>query len=327
MNPFVSILIPCYNAEHWIDAAIRSALCQTHGDKEVIVVDDGSTDSSLDIIRRYDGQIQWETGPNMGGNHARNRLLELASGEWLQYLDADDYLSVTKLARQLQHLQSHPDADVIYSPVILEYWDKNATRVTHVETQDVQISDDPWTLLIRWRMPQTGGPLWKKSIVEAVSGWNKNQPCCQEADLYLRLLQHGANFTYCNEAGAVYRQWSQNTVCTKDPLLSISKRLDIIDAAEAHLQTNGQLTNEQLIAIAETRMEVARLVYRLDPIVARSVERQARLQLPARKLPKAAAFPSTYRVAYRLLGFGGAEWLAKATRRSLKTITSHQSKS
>ena len=323
----VSILIPCYNAERWIDAAIRTALGQTHADKEVIVIDDGSTDGSLEIIRKYDRQIQWQTGPNEGGNHARNRLLKLASGEWLQYLDADDYLSVTKVARQLRHLESHQDADVIYSPVILEYWDKSAKRVTHVETQDVHVSDDPWTLLVRWRLPQTGGPLWRKSMVEAVSGWNESQPCCQEADLYLRLLQHGANFSYCDEVGAVYRQWSQNTVCTKNPLLSIAKRLEIIDATEAHLLATGQQTTEQAIAIAVTRMELARSVYQLDPMVAHAVERQARLQLPARKLPKAAAFPPAYRVAYRLLGFGGAEWLAKTARRRSRTDKPHPSAS
>ena len=59
--------------------------------------------------------------------------------------------------------------------------------------------------------------------------------------------------------------------------------------------------------------------------IARAVERQARQQLPARKLPKAAAFPTTYRIAYRLLGFGGAEWLAKTARQPLKASTSDQS--
>ncbi|MEZ5330438.1 MAG: hypothetical protein R3F19_35775, partial [Verrucomicrobiales bacterium] len=91
-----------------------------------------------------------------------------------------------------------------------------------------------------------------------------------------------------------------------------------------HLQTTGQLTNEQLIATAETRMEVARSIYRMDPTVARSLERQARLQLPNRKLPKAAPFPTTYRIAYRLLGFRSAEWLAKSTRLNRKISITNQ---
>ncbi|MGK0185212.1 MAG: glycosyltransferase involved in cell wall biosynthesis [Verrucomicrobiales bacterium] len=318
----VSVLIPCFNAERWIDRAIKSALRQTYADTEVIVVDDGSTDGSLDIIRSYDGQIRWESGENRGGNHARNRLLELATGEWLQYLDADDYLSATKVDRQVQHLQAHPDTDIIYSPVLLEYWNADLSQATHIEAQDVQISNDPWTLLIRWRMPQTGGPLWKKLAIVAAGGWDEEQPCCQEAKLYLQLLKKGARFSYCDDSGAVYRQWSQETVCTRDPVRSILKRLEILDVAESHLQLSDTLTNEQSSALAEARMEIARSVYTHDAKVAHRVERKARAQLPARRLPKAAAFPTTYRIAYRLLGFGGAEWLASSTRRD-RTAPSH----
>ena len=96
MQPLVSILIPCYNAERWVGQAIESALAQTWPNKEVIVVDDGSTDGSLEVIKSFGDRIKWETGPNRGGNVARNRLLELSHGEWIQYLDADDYLLPAK---------------------------------------------------------------------------------------------------------------------------------------------------------------------------------------------------------------------------------------
>src|SRR6476646_1430405 len=97
----VSILTPCYNAERWIAQCIESALAQTWPQKVVIVVDDGSSDASLTIIKTFGDQIRWETGPNRGGNAARNRLLDLARGEWLQYLDADDYLLTGKIERQM----------------------------------------------------------------------------------------------------------------------------------------------------------------------------------------------------------------------------------
>ncbi len=112
MSPLVSILIPCYNAERWIAQAIESSLAQTWPEKEVIVVDDGSTDASLDVIRRFDGRVRWETGPNRGGGAARNRLLRLARGEWLQYLDADDYLLPDKVARQVDFSREHQPSRV-----------------------------------------------------------------------------------------------------------------------------------------------------------------------------------------------------------------------
>ena len=115
----VSILIPCYNAERWVAQAIESALAQTWSEKEIIVVDDGSRDGSLDVIKSFGNQIRWETGPNRGGNVTRNRLLELARGEWLQYLDADDYLLPPKVERQVTFLREYPACDVVYSPVLL----------------------------------------------------------------------------------------------------------------------------------------------------------------------------------------------------------------
>ena len=74
MTSTVSIVIPCYNKGAYVKAAIESALSQTHP-CQVVVVDDGSTDNSLEEIRRFDGQITWETGPNRGGSAARNRGL------------------------------------------------------------------------------------------------------------------------------------------------------------------------------------------------------------------------------------------------------------
>ena len=79
MSTLVSILIPVYNAERWIEQTIESALSQTWPAKEVIVVDDGSTDRSLQIIKRFAGRVRWEAGPNRGSNAARNRLLALVA--------------------------------------------------------------------------------------------------------------------------------------------------------------------------------------------------------------------------------------------------------
>src|SRR5690606_2283060 len=100
--PLVSIIIPCYNAEKYVAEAIQSALDQTYPNCEVIVIDDGSTDGSLEVIQSFGDKIRCETGPNKGGCAARNRGLELAKGEWIQFLDADDLISVEKIERQME---------------------------------------------------------------------------------------------------------------------------------------------------------------------------------------------------------------------------------
>ncbi len=152
----VSILIPCYNAERWIAQAIESALSQTWLEKEIIVVDDGSTDCSLQVIKQFGNKIRFETGPNRGGNCARNRLLELATGDWVQYLDADDYLLPDKIAKQVEFLAEQPEADVVFGLVTMEHWSPTELRRTLLP---IPKPYDPAVLLARWYLPQTGAAL------------------------------------------------------------------------------------------------------------------------------------------------------------------------
>ena len=112
-SKLVSIVIPCFNTEPWLNEAIDSCLSQSYPSIEIIVIDDGSTDGSLDIIKSYSDRIIWETGPNQGGNHARNRGFALSKGDYVQFLDADDYLLPQKLEKQVQFLKT-TGADVVY---------------------------------------------------------------------------------------------------------------------------------------------------------------------------------------------------------------------
>lgn len=153
----VTIGIPCYNAERWIRQAIQSALDQRGVETEVIVVDDGSTDSSLSIIHEFCTSIRLIEGGHHGANHARNLILKNATGEWVQYLDADDYLEPEKISTQLK--ESRGTADVIYSPV----WIETVTTATTTREQSrTSPHEDIFTQWIRWHIPQTGGALWRR---------------------------------------------------------------------------------------------------------------------------------------------------------------------
>jgi hypothetical protein len=104
-QPLVSILIPAYNAEQWIAQTLDSALAQTYPHTEIIVVDDGSTDGTLEIARRYaspgpEPTVRVVTQANAGAAAARNHAYRLSRGQWIQWLDADDLLSPDKIAAQ-----------------------------------------------------------------------------------------------------------------------------------------------------------------------------------------------------------------------------------
>jgi hypothetical protein len=100
-SPRVSIVIPTYNRERTVGAAVQSALDQTYRDFEIIVVDDGSNDGTAEILRRFDGQIRVIRQPNAGASAARNRGIAAGYGDVVAFLDSDDTWSPGKLARQM----------------------------------------------------------------------------------------------------------------------------------------------------------------------------------------------------------------------------------
>ena len=303
----VTIGIPCFNAARWIAASVESALAQTWPEKEVIVVDDGSTDGSTGILEKFGAAIRLVRTDHRGGNHARNEALRHATGEWLQFLDADDYLEPEKLARQFAEADGGAAADVIYSPTWME-----DTRTGHRERGVLDPTRDLYVQWITWQLPQTGGCLWRRSALDSLGGWKESQPCCQEHELYLRALQAGLRFVFAPTPHAVYRLWSEETVCRRDPRLVIRERTKLIDQLHAWLDGRGAWTKAHGHAAGQACFEMARTIAQHDLAEAAAY----RLERRARGLFHLAgpAAPASYRLAHGLLGFTGAEKLAAARR-------------
>ena len=328
----VTIGIPCYNAARWIAQAIRSALDQRDVEAEVIVVDDGSTDGSVAIAQNFGGRVKVIAGGHRGANHARNLILQNATGEWLQYLDADDYLEPAKVITQLRESHDGHDADVIYSPVWVETWSADScSRVVSGSSPDADI----FTQWIRWHIPQTGGCLWRREALARVGGWREGQPCCQEHELYLRALMAGLRFVFTPTPGAVYRIWSEETLCRKDPLLVIRVRTALFDTLLAHLVrtragrnwkegepdfvfTAGRFRLADFVD-KEHRRELGRACFEMARTFAQHdlagatayhAERKARGLIHL----SGPAAPLSYRIVCSLLGFTAAEKVARWLR-------------
>lgn len=114
-NVLVTVFIPVYNAEKYIKECIESVLAQTYQNFEILVVDDGSTDKSLDIIRTYnDERIRiYANDKNCGIPYTRNRGLELARGKYIAFLDADDVAYPKRLQKSVEFLEKHPEYRVV----------------------------------------------------------------------------------------------------------------------------------------------------------------------------------------------------------------------
>jgi glycosyltransferase involved in cell wall biosynthesis len=115
--PLISVIIPCYNAKAYLGEAIESALGQEAGPLEIIVVDDGSTDGSADVARRFGAAVRYEGQANAGIAAARNRGVELSRGRYLAFLDADDMWAPGSLAWRLAMLRAHPGVACVFGAV------------------------------------------------------------------------------------------------------------------------------------------------------------------------------------------------------------------
>ena len=106
-TPLVSIILPTYNREHVISRSIDSVISQTYSNFELIIVDDGSTDNTSDILKKYEGKVEYIKQKNSGVSSARNTGIKLAKGEYIAFIDSDDQWLPTKLQRQIEYFMSH----------------------------------------------------------------------------------------------------------------------------------------------------------------------------------------------------------------------------
>ncbi len=311
----VTIAIPCYNAERWLRECLQSALDQSGIEPEVILVDDGSTDASTAIAREFGTRIQLLEGGHRGATHARNLALAKATGEWVQFLDADDYLEPRKIATQLAEAKG--EADILYSPVWIESWQQVESAAPpndyvreRREPSTVSPSEDLYTQWIRWHIPQTGGALWRREALQRLGGWKEDQPCCQEHELYLRALMAGLHFVFAPTPGAAYREWSSQTLCKKDPLIVTRERTRLMDALLAWLGPRATSTHRREIGRACLEMSRTWARYDLPGAKTYHAERKSRGLIDL----SGPAAPPLYRLVYRLFGFVAAERVARMAR-------------
>ena len=259
VNSLVSVIIPCWNAEAYVGEAIESALGQTYPNVEVIVVDDGSSDGSLEIIRSFGNRIRWETGPNRGACAARNRGLEIANGDLIQFLDADDLLHEGKLEKMApMALSEGPKA----SP-ICDWTTELATGAGEraVIRPGKANGEDPVLFCLRSQLA-TPSPLhWKKNLA-AVGGFEVSLSCSQERDLHLRLACNGVDFVHLPELLVLVRR--QPNSISSDFRRILKAHGVIFERAFNRLRDKGALTEARRHAFATALARDGRLCLRHD---------------------------------------------------------------
>jgi hypothetical protein len=203
----VTVVIPCYNAERFVGAAIDSALAQTHPSVEVIVIDDGSTDSSLQVIRSYESRVAVRSKSNAGACAARNDGLELARGEFVQFLDADDVLLPDAVERRLAAF-TEASGSVFGERVPLDAG--GAPMPTYISPHPARGWERiGWAPYVIATNIHTLEPLHRTSWACEVGGFDESFPQSQEPDFHLRLLLAGCRFAYLPGPVGGFRQHAE----------------------------------------------------------------------------------------------------------------------
>jgi glycosyltransferase involved in cell wall biosynthesis len=208
MDPLVSILIPAYNAQEWIADTLRSASTQTWSRKEIIVIDDGSSDQTLGIARSFASKnVSVVTQENQGAAAARNRAFSLCQGDFIQWLDADDLLSPNKISAQMARADEARDERSLLSSA----WAYFAYRPQRARFLPTPLWNDlsPVEWLLR-KMGQnlhmqTATWLVRRDIANAAGPWNTNLLGDDDGEYFCRVLLASKGILFAAESKVYYR--------------------------------------------------------------------------------------------------------------------------
>lgn len=214
--PVITVIMPCFNAGNYLSAGIDSVLSQSFRDWELIIIDDGSSDDSLSIARKYaveDRRIKVLSQKNLGACVARNRGILEAQGAFIKFLDADDVLDKDCLATQLGQMQSLESDEIPFGDY--DYIDSNGEVLSSYEFKYLDdLKDDPifffynhWEVLI-------SSPLHRTEAIRGIGGFDEKLKRGQESDFHFRLALSGINFVYCPCHAFSYRQHNLETGIT-----------------------------------------------------------------------------------------------------------------
>jgi glycosyltransferase involved in cell wall biosynthesis len=248
-TPLVSVIIPAYNAERFVAKTLESVINQTYKNIEVLVVDDGSSDRTAEIVNQIsqnDSRIVLLRQSNLGVAAARNLAIQKAKGEFIAPIDADDIWYPTKLEKQVCcFLHAPVSVGLVYAwsaDIDEAGWQTGEYRASLLEGSVFR------TLLCHYFLGNASSTLIRRTCLERVGGYNstfkqKNAQGCEDWDLYLRIAEH-YQFRVVPECLVGYRK------------LQISMSRDFTSMANSHAL--------MLQAVQQKHLDIPAFIYRLS---------------------------------------------------------------
>ena len=240
-QPLVSVIIPLYNSEEYIAETIESIINQTYKNVEVIVVDDGSSDNSLSVAKRYESEVvHVYHQTNQGAQVARNFGFSVSKGKYIQYLDSDDYLPPHKIEGQVRVLEKCEEGTIAIGPVFVDTDGKRRLWQMPEIYHDFDCGFDFLVSLWYYFVPSLciGSYLTPRSLVEKSGGWDESLLKNQDGDFFSRVLVNVKKVVFVENEGQVWRIRESSTshkvsaAKTESVLRSYNKISDLMLSVE-----------------------------------------------------------------------------------------------
>lgn len=263
MKRTVSVVLPTFNGEKYIAAAIDSALAQSLPPDEIIVVDDGSTDNTRNIVREYGSQVQCIYQANKGVSGAYNAGISVASGNYIAFLEHDDLWAVDKNARQVQCFENDEQLGMVYSPAhVLEEGQPSKRKVTNLDDGGGEVTFA--ALFARNRVLNCSTVMIRKSALDNVGGFLEDLPLSFDYDLWLRIAAK-YKIVCLSEPLATYRIHDSNLSKDANDLVASASSLKAIlswsDNPFALAQVGRKMQKQR---VAELCRQTARYCIKLE---------------------------------------------------------------
>ncbi|MBN1394463.1 MAG: glycosyltransferase [Pirellulales bacterium] len=214
--PQVSVIIPAYNAAKHFRETMESIFNQTYRNFEVIVVDDGSTDETVDILKGYGDRVRWTVQRHQGQAYALNRAIGMSKGKYLAYFDADDIMSPTKLEVQATYLDEHPEIDVVYT-------DMRVTQPNGDGYVKKYRAVDPFFLL-QYCCVSRITVMHRRSCLDAIGLFDGSVTGSDDWDMWVRMSER-CSMKHIGEALSEYRLHGENISFRRANQLSHVRRM------------------------------------------------------------------------------------------------------
>jgi glycosyltransferase involved in cell wall biosynthesis len=186
-RPKITIVTPTLNQARFIEQTIQSVLGQNYENLEYLILDGGSNDGTLEILKRYEGRLQWWSAKDRGQSEAINKGLKRSTGEILSYLNSDDVLEPDALATVADYFQTHPEIDLVYGEGYLMNEDGSVKR----RFPSTEPTFDLWRLIHIWDYILQQSTFFRRRLLDRIGFFDESLHYGMDWDFYIRAGKSG----------------------------------------------------------------------------------------------------------------------------------------